>query len=55
MRLGKLFKAVVKTAILPVAIVADVATMGVSKVTDGKFFAEKQIEKIADDLDEATE
>lgn len=55
MKLGKLFKAVVKTATLPIAIGADVITMGASKATDGKFFVEKQIENIADDLDEVTD
>lgn len=54
MKLGKLFKAVVTLPVLPVAIVADVMTMGASKVMDKKFLAEKVIDKIADNLDKVT-
>ncbi len=55
MKLGKLFKGVVKIATLPVALAADVITMGVSKATDDKFFVEKQFDSAADDLDESTD
>lgn len=55
MKLGKLFKALVRTATLPISITADVLTLGGSKATDGKFFTEKSIEKISDDLDKVTD
>ena len=55
MKLGKLFKAVMKLPLVPVALVADIAMMGVEKATEGKFLVEKTVDSIADDLDEADE
>ena len=52
MKLGSLFKAVTKLPLLPVALVADVLTMGASKATDDEFFVEKTIDSIADDLND---
>lgn len=45
--LGSLFKAVVNTALLPVAVVADIVTLGEAEATA------EQLEAIADNLDDA--
>jgi ABC-type Fe2+-enterobactin transport system substrate-binding protein len=47
---GSILKTVVKTAVgLPAGIIADVATMGVSKMADDKFFFEKACDWIDED------
>jgi len=53
MKLGKLFKAVVDVATIPVSIAADVVTLG--NAMGGESYTKKKIEKIADELDEVTE
>jgi len=55
MRLGKLFSAVVKLPILPVAIIADVVSLGANASAGDGFVTEKAIKIIADDLDEVTD
>ena len=55
MKLGKLFKAVVDIATLPVEIVKDVVTLGAEKAMEDEFFTERKINKIAEELDEITE
>ena len=49
---GKLLEATIKTALLPVAVVADIATLGGALTDKDKPYTLKQIEKIADDIDE---
>ena len=53
MKIGNLFKAIIKTVTLPVNIGADILTMGVNKFTnERKFFTEKKIDDIAELLNE---
>ena len=52
MKLGKLFKGVIEITTLPVAVAADVLSMGVSKAVDDEFLTEKLLNKIEEDLDE---
>lgn len=52
MRLGNLFKAVVKLPLVPLGLAADIVTMGVEKSTKGAFFVEKAVDSIADDLND---
>jgi hypothetical protein len=56
MKLSKLLRAVIKTIdVLPASVVADVATLGVTKITEGKSLSGNAVNSIADDLDEDTE
>lgn len=55
MKLGKLFKAVVGVATIPVALVKDVATMGGVVMGKPQSYTKDKIDKIADDLDKVTE
>ena len=52
MGLGNLFKAVVKTVVLPVEIVKDIVTLGIRKSMDGEFYTEKKVDEIADELND---
>ena len=52
MKLGNLFKAVVKLPLIPLSVVADMATMGARKAAQDEFFVEKVVDSIADDLNE---
>ena len=49
---GKLLEATIKTVTLPVAIVADVVTMGGAMTDQKKPYTVQQIESIAEDIDE---
>lgn len=49
---GKLLEATVKTVFLPVAVVADVVTLGGAVTGEGKPYTIQQIESIAEDIDE---
>ena len=55
MKLGSLFKAIVKLPIIPAAVIADIATLGAFKTGGDEFLTEKVIARIADDLDDVTE
>ncbi len=48
---GKLVKAAINTATLPLSVVADVVTVG--NVLDGEPFTKSKVEKILKDLEEA--
>jgi hypothetical protein len=50
--LGKMFRIARRTVELPIAIVKDVATMGLNKVMDGKFYTEKKLDDIEEELDD---
>lgn len=52
MKIGNLFKAVVKLPLVPIGLIADVATMGVEKIYEGEYFIERAVNSIADDLNE---
>lgn len=54
MKLGKLFKAVVDTATIPLSVAADVITLG-GAATDNGSYTKNKLEKIAEELDEVTE
>ena len=56
MRLGNLFKAVVKTTVeLPISIVKDVF-IGVPRIADGKnLYSKDKVEEIADELNKITD
>lgn len=43
---GKIVRTAINTATLPVAIAADVATMGARKICEGESFTEKHLETI---------
>lgn len=49
---GALVKTVVNTALLPVAIAADVVTLGGKALGDGESFTEKQIETLKREANE---
>lgn len=46
--IGKIFKTIIKLPAIPLGVIADIATMGGSKVIDDKFL----FEKVADWVDE---
>lgn len=46
--IGKILKTIIKIPFVPVAVVADIVTLGASKVADDKFI----FEKVADWVDE---
>lgn len=50
--LGKIFRIVRKTVQLPVAVVKDVATLGLEKSMTGKTFTTKKLDEIEEELDE---
>lgn len=50
MKLGNLFKAVVKLPLLPIAVVADIVTMGARKAVNDEFFVEKTVDSIAEEF-----
>lgn len=55
MKLGKLFKAVVNTVTLPVAVVKDIVTLGGVATDEPKCFTSQKIDEIEENLDEVTE
>jgi hypothetical protein len=50
---GKLFKAVLNTAFLPVEVVKDVVTLGGTLNGEDETYTGKRLEKIQDQIDEA--
>ena len=50
--LGKLFRVVRRTVELPIAVVKDVATLGMEKAMKGKLYTEKKLDEIEDELDD---
>lgn len=48
---GKIFRVVRDVVQLPVAVVKDVATLGIKKATDGKLYTTEKLDDIQDDLD----
>ena len=50
--LGKMFRVARRTVELPIAVVKDVATMGMNKAMDGEFYTEKKLDEIEEELDE---
>ena len=52
---GKLIGAVIETVTIPVAVVADVVTLGGAINEKGETYTGSKIERIVDDLDGAAE
>jgi hypothetical protein len=52
MKLGKLFKAIVDTATIPLSVAADAVTLGNSMGRQS--YTKSKIEKIAEELDDVT-
>ena len=50
--LGKMFRVVRRTVELPIAVVKDVVTMGAEKAMEGKFYTEKKLDEIEEELDD---
>lgn len=50
--IGNLIRATVKTALLPVAVVADVVTMGGDYVDGGDTHTGRAVRKISNELDQ---
>ena len=50
--LGKMFRVARRTVELPIAIIKDVATMGMKKAMDNKFYTEDKLDEIEKELDD---
>ena len=53
--LGKLVKGVIDTALVPVAIVQDVATLGGALTDEKEPYTTKKLKEVKEDLEEAGE
>lgn len=47
-----IFRIIRKTIELPIEVVKDVATMGMRKATDDKFFTEKKLDEIEEEFED---
>jgi len=50
--LGKMFRVARRTVELPIAVVKDVATMGMKKAMDDSFYTEDKLDEIEEELDD---
>lgn len=50
--LGKILKAIITTAEIPIEVTKDVLTLGLRSVKEGKSYTREKIEELVEDLDE---